>query len=63
MYVGLTLVYLGVAGIDRLVWPVLTLPFVLIYVHRVVVPVEEARLREVLGDVYDQYRARVRRWM
>jgi protein-S-isoprenylcysteine O-methyltransferase Ste14 len=28
-----------------------------------VVPVEEARLQETFGAAYDQYRARVRRWL
>jgi len=63
MYVGLTLIYLGVAGIQVQIWPVLLLPLLAIYIHRVVIPVEEVRLREVFGDDYEQYCARVRRWI
>ena len=63
MYVSLTLIYLGVAATQAQVWPLLLLPLVEIYIHRVVIPVEEARLREVFVDTYEQYCARVRRWM
>ena len=63
MYVGLTLVYLGVAGLRVEIWPLIVLPLVLLYVHRVVIPVEEARLREIFGGAYDEYSARVRRWL
>ena len=63
MYVGLTLIYLGVAGIQVQIWPVLLLPLLAIYIHRVVIPVEEARLREVFGDAYEQYCARTHRWV
>ncbi len=63
MYVGLTLAYLGEAGILRQVWPVLLLPLTVAYVHWVVIPVEEGKLNEVFGDEYERYRARVRRWV
>ena len=63
MYAGLTLIYLGVAGIQVQIWPVLLLPLLAIYIHRVVIPVEEARLRGVFGDAYEQYCARTRRWV
>jgi protein-S-isoprenylcysteine O-methyltransferase Ste14 len=53
MYVGLTLLYLGVAVIQVQIWPVLLLPLLAIYIHRIVIPVEEARLREVFGDAYE----------
>jgi protein-S-isoprenylcysteine O-methyltransferase Ste14 len=63
MYVGLTLAYLGEAGVLRQVWPVLLLPLTVAYVNWVVIPVEEAKLKEVFGDEYEQYRASVRRWV
>ncbi len=63
MYLGLTLAYLGEAGILRQLWPVLVLPLAIAYVNRVIIPVEEARLKEVFGPAYDDYRARVRRWL
>jgi len=63
MYLGLTLVYLGVAGTRAELWPVAVLPVVLIYVNFMVIPFEEQRLVELFGDLYRQYRAIVRRWL
>ena len=63
MYVGLVLAYLGEAGMLQQVWPVILLPFVVAYLNWIVIPVEEARLRDAFGTVYDRYRASVRRWL
>jgi protein-S-isoprenylcysteine O-methyltransferase Ste14 len=63
MYVGLSLIYVGVAATQALLWPLVFLPLVVVYVDRVVIPVEERRLHEVFGADYDQFRARVRRWL
>ena len=63
MYVGLVVAYLGEAGILRQFWPVVLLPLVGAYVNWTVIPVEEAKLKEVFGADYDRYRARVRRWI
>jgi protein-S-isoprenylcysteine O-methyltransferase Ste14 len=63
MYVSLTLAYLGEAGILRQVWPLAVLPLTVAYVNWIVIPVEEGRLKEVFGAEYEQYRARVRRWI
>ena len=63
MYVGLSLAYLGEAALLRQVWPALLLPLTLIYLQRVVIPLEETRLREAFGSVYIDYCARVRRWL
>ena len=63
MYVGLTLGYLGEAGLLQQLWPVVLLPLTLAYVNWVVIPVEEAKLLEVFGGTYEQYRRRVRRWL
>jgi protein-S-isoprenylcysteine O-methyltransferase Ste14 len=63
MYVGLTLAYLGEAGILRQVWPVILLPLTIMYVNWIVIPLEESKLREVFGEEYERYRTRVRRWL
>ena len=63
MYVGLTLAYLGEAGMLTHIWPVLFLPVVLIYLNRVVIPLEEHKLTEVFGPAYEEYRRRVHRWI
>jgi len=63
MYIGLTLAYLGEAALLKQIWPVILLPLTIAYLHWTVIPVEEAKLREVFLDDYDQYRSRVRRWL
>lgn len=63
MYVGLTLAYLGEAGILAQMWPLVLLPFVLAYLNWTVIPVEESRLQESFGAAYEEYRGRVRRWI
>ena len=62
MYVGLTLAYIGEAGLQHHVWPLAMLPLVLAYVNWTVIPLEEFKLNEVFGEQYEQYCARVRRW-
>jgi protein-S-isoprenylcysteine O-methyltransferase Ste14 len=63
MYVGLLIAYLGEAAFLRQAWPLLLLPFVFAYINWMVVPVEEARLKEVFGMEYERYKAKVRRWI
>ena len=63
MYVGLAIAYLGEAGLQNQVWPILLLPLTLAYVNWIVIPVEEARLHEVFPVEYERYRQRVRRWL
>jgi protein-S-isoprenylcysteine O-methyltransferase Ste14 len=62
MYVGLLVAYLGEAGLLAQVWPLLPLLLVLAYVQWFVIPVEEASLA-AFGADYQEYRARVRRWI
>jgi protein-S-isoprenylcysteine O-methyltransferase Ste14 len=63
MYVGLTLAYLGEAGLLNQVWPAILLPLTIAYVNWTVIPVEEAKLEEAFPGAYQQYRSRVRRWI
>ena len=63
MYVGLTLVYLGISLILNTAWPLLFLPGALLLMHFGVINREEAYLEELFGQDYRQYRARVRRWL
>jgi protein-S-isoprenylcysteine O-methyltransferase Ste14 len=62
MYVGLALAYIGDAAMLRLAWPVLVLPLLAVYLNWVVVPLEEARLRDVFASTYDANCSTVRRW-
>lgn len=63
MYVGLSLAYVGEAAILHQIVPVLLLPLMITYLNRVVIPVEEERLRAVFGAKYEQYQSEVRRWL
>jgi protein-S-isoprenylcysteine O-methyltransferase Ste14 len=63
MYICLTLAYLGEAGLMKQLWPVLVLPLTIAYLNWIVIPVEEAKLKEVFSDEYEQYRSQVRRWI
>lgn len=63
MYVGLAIAYLGEAGLLKQVSPVAVLPLVLAYLNWIVIPIEEARLQEVFGEKYEEYRLKVRRWL
>ena len=63
MYVGLTVAYVGEAGILGQAWPLVLLPLTVAYVNWIVIPVEEAKLTEVFGAAYGGYKARVRRWL
>jgi len=63
MYVGLTLVYLGVAGTRNEIWPVIVLPLLLAYINYLVIPVEEKNLHGVFGVEYLKYGERVGRWL
>jgi protein-S-isoprenylcysteine O-methyltransferase Ste14 len=63
MYVGLSLAYLGEAGVLRQGWPLLLLPLVLAYVNWGVIRVEESKLEETFPKQYAAYRGKVRRWI
>jgi hypothetical protein len=61
MYAGLAVAYVGDAIAIPEIWALVFLPLVLAYVNWSVIPVEEASLNGVPG--YDDYRAKVRRWI
>jgi protein-S-isoprenylcysteine O-methyltransferase Ste14 len=62
MYVGLALAYIAESILLRHLWPILVLPLLAAYLNWAVIPVEEAKLREVFQSEYDEYCAHVRRW-
>jgi protein-S-isoprenylcysteine O-methyltransferase Ste14 len=63
MYTGLTLQYLGIGIILNWGWSILLLPVVVFLLHRFVIRREERYLSEAFGESYDEYRARVKRWV
>ena len=63
MYVGLSFVYLGEAGMLRQVWPVIFFPLMWAYLNWTVIPLEEGKLTEAFPQEYPAYQRRVRRWI
>ena len=63
VYVGYTLLYLGVGFWVNSVWPLVLLPLVLWLMYRVVISREEAYLEHRFGEAYRAYKHRVRRWL
>jgi protein-S-isoprenylcysteine O-methyltransferase Ste14 len=62
MYVGWTLVYVGVALVTRSAWLTVSLPAVVSSTHQEVLR-EELRLEKAFGRDYVKYRNRVRRYL
>ena len=63
MYVGATLVLLGIALVLGTATPFLVLPLYLYAMHRRVVRPEEDVMRALFGEAYARYQTRVRRWL
>jgi protein-S-isoprenylcysteine O-methyltransferase Ste14 len=63
MYVGMTLLYVGLALAANTAWPFVLLPAVLWALHALVIRREERYLRAAFGEAYDAYCRRVRRWL
>jgi protein-S-isoprenylcysteine O-methyltransferase Ste14 len=63
LYVSLTMVYLGGAGILGQLWPVLFLPLLLICLNKGIIPLEEKMLTADFGDEYKSYCSKVKRWV
>ena len=63
MYLGMTLLYAGLALRLNMAWPFLLLPLVLFTLVRLVVRREERYLATEFGEEYEEYRRRVRRWI
>jgi protein-S-isoprenylcysteine O-methyltransferase Ste14 len=63
MYVSLTIVYAGVALALGTAWPLVMVGLPWASMNWVVIPFEEARLRETFAQDYADYCRRVRRWI
>jgi protein-S-isoprenylcysteine O-methyltransferase Ste14 len=63
MYVGLTLIYVGICAITTALLALLLLPIPLLLVDRLVIPMEERHMEEAFGTDYSDYKTRVRRWL
>ena len=63
MYLGLLLLYAGVACWFGLVWPLLLVPVLIWVIGASVIGREERYLIGKFGDEYRRYQAQVRRWL
>ena len=63
IYVGFMSIYVGIALVTNIAWPILILPLVWIVMRMYIIAREERYLAAKFGDSYVQYRRRVRRWL
>jgi protein-S-isoprenylcysteine O-methyltransferase Ste14 len=62
-YVGMALVYVGIALLSHALWVLAPLPLVLAIIDRGVIAREERYLERKFGQNYVAYKQRVRRWV
>jgi protein-S-isoprenylcysteine O-methyltransferase Ste14 len=62
-YLGMALLYVGIALMSEALWVLVPLPVVLVAIDRGVIALEERYLERKFGREYLDYRARVRRWI
>ena len=63
MYLGATLMLLGIAVVLGTVTPFLVVPFYVFVMQVRIIRPEEAAMLERFGEAYARYRAGVRRWL
>ena len=62
-YLGMALVYAGIALMSEALWALAPLPLVLLAIDRGVIAREERYLARKFGQEYLDYKGRVRRWV
>jgi protein-S-isoprenylcysteine O-methyltransferase Ste14 len=62
-YLGLAMLYAGIALLRNSLWAILLLPVVVYVIQREVIGREERYLERTSGEEYLAYKARVRRWV
>jgi protein-S-isoprenylcysteine O-methyltransferase Ste14 len=62
-YVGMALVYVGIAVLSQALWVLVPLPVVLLIIDRTVIAREERYLERKFGREYLDYKGSVRRWV
>lgn len=63
MFVGFTAIYIGLASLLNLAWPLVLLPLVLGLLTLTVIRHEERYMRHEFGEQFVSYCGRVRRWL
>jgi protein-S-isoprenylcysteine O-methyltransferase Ste14 len=62
-YLGMALVYIGIALLADALWVLVPLPVVLLIIDRMVIAREERYLEGKFGQEYLDYKGRARRWI
>ena len=62
-YLGMALLYIGLALLAEAPWALLVLPIVIVVVDRMVIAREERYLERKFGSEYLDYKRTVRRWI
>ena len=63
MYVGWSLLYLGISFVVNSMWLLVLFPLVVIYMHFIEIPKEERLLEQRFSSKYKEYRSRVRKYL
>jgi len=63
MYLGFTLMYVGISALSNALPPLVLLPVVQQLMRRGVIEREERYLENKFGEEYLQYKESVRRWL
>lgn len=63
MYLGLLILYTGIAMLDGNWWTLIFIPVIIIIVQFYVIKGEENYLQRAFGEEYIAYRKKVRRWI
>jgi protein-S-isoprenylcysteine O-methyltransferase Ste14 len=63
MYLGFTVLYIGITFVANAFWPLVFLPEAIALTYLFAIRFEEAYLTREFGDAYRDYCSRVRRWI
>jgi protein-S-isoprenylcysteine O-methyltransferase Ste14 len=63
MYMGLLILYSGIAMLEGNLWTFIFIPLIIIIVQSYVIRGEENYLQRAFGEEYIAYRKKVRRWI
>ena len=63
MYLAFAVMSAGVTAVANALWPLLSVPFIVLVIQRVAIPAEERYLAAKFGPEYLAFKARVPRWL
>lgn len=63
IYLSMAMLCIGISLLSNMLWPLLSVPVVLVIIDRIVIRKEESYLEAKFGDEYRYYKKRVRRWI